>query len=80
MRLLTERGYSFITADEGDFVRDTKEKSCYVAMDFQEEMVTSFWDIFPKKMNYELPDDKVITIKMCDSGVQKPCSSHLTLV
>ena len=58
---LSERGYKFRTTAEREIVRDIKEKLCYVAEDYETELIKSKKDSSLEK-SYMLPDGNKVII------------------
>ena len=69
-KILRELGINFTTSAEKEIVKDIKEKCCYVALDYEEELKSV------QEMKYELPDGVVVTIKdqriRCPEALFKP--------
>lgn len=61
VKILSERGLHLTTSAEREIIKDLKEKTCYVALDFEEELNQSKQGT-SKDMNYDMPDGSVITV------------------
>jgi actin-related protein len=74
MRILQESGLSFSTTAEREIVRDIKEKTCYVAPNYEQELQLDT-ELLAKP--YELPDGNVIQITTqrfrCPEVLFQPC-------
>ncbi|KAG8229238.1 hypothetical protein J437_LFUL007924 [Ladona fulva] len=68
-RLLGESGHTISTSSEREIIRDIKEKHCYVAFDFEEEMRRAANSCALEEI-YELPDGQ--TIKLSDERIRVP--------
>ena len=61
VKILSERGYEMTTSAEREIVRDVKEKLCYVAFDYDEEL-NKAEETSHCEHEYELPDGSKMTI------------------
>ena len=70
IRLLIETGNFFSTSNEKEIVRTIKEKACYTALDFEDELKAI------EPFDYELPDEKHVVVKdqriRCSEALFKP--------
>jgi len=64
-KILTEDGIKMTTSAESEIVRDMKEKFCYVALDFEEEMAKP-----AEEKEYELPDG--VSVKLGSQRFRAP--------
>nr|XP_023028518.1 actin, clone 302-like [Leptinotarsa decemlineata] len=60
-KILSDRGYNFNFTDHKEIVQEMKENLCYVAMDFDQEMVQATRGSSFEK-SYKLPDGQIITV------------------
>ena len=75
MKILTERGHTFVNSAEREIVRDIKEQLAYVALDYDAEM-TKASESSAVDRTFELPDGNVITVGnerfRCPEALFKP--------
>ncbi|EPY88593.1 actin, alpha skeletal muscle 2 [Camelus ferus] len=60
LHLLSESGHSLVSTADREFVRDLKEKCCYVALDFEKEKVEASSPSYAQKC--QLPDGQEIDL------------------
>jgi len=63
LKIFSERGLFFTTSAEREIVKDIKEKACYVALDFKEELdKAQKGAIKDLDKQYEMPDGSIVTV------------------
>ncbi|XP_077718926.1 actin, gamma-enteric smooth muscle-like isoform X2 [Canis aureus] len=60
LKLLTNSGHSLVSTGDREYIRNVKEKCCYVALDFNKEKVKADCPSYAQK--YQLPDGQEITL------------------
>ncbi|GAB1610173.1 actin-2 [Argonauta hians] len=72
--ILIDAGFSFASTAQYETIRDIKEKLCYVALDYKQELEAASSSDFAK--SYKLPDGKEISIGkelfQCGEALFKP--------
>ena len=76
MRRLNERGFNYTTVADREMIREMKEKLCYVALDYEQEMNKATAASSSLEKSYELPDGQLVTVCserfMCPEALFQP--------
>ncbi|XP_004759684.1 actin-85C-like isoform X1 [Mustela putorius furo] len=71
LQLLTDSGHSLVSRGDWEYIRDIKEKCCYVASDFKKEKMKASSPSYARK--FQLPDGQEITLGpekfLCPEGL-----------
>jgi actin len=61
IKLLCELGHTFASSSEKEIARDIKEKTTYVALNYEDEL-KAYQDSTSNNKQYEMPDGQILTI------------------